>query len=180
MRTRSASLWLAAAFTLLGTGTAAAQQAPRALEFGGDLLAAYSFTSGGVRSSGVALPAGVVRMGIQVSERLSLEPSVNLSRSKTGDGDAATVYFLSGAALYSIHPANERFQPFVGPYLGVSGSASGAASDSSLLYGASAGIRFIAGERVHYRASLNYDRAFENGADNDYLGLKAGVGYRVR
>lgn len=150
--------------------TAPLQGQQRALELGVDGGIHYTDPAGEGRDNrvwDVAFPLQNLRVGVHVTERVSVEPTISFLRRDLGDDDLTQVGAL-GNVLYHFTDVGPAMRPqFFGlaggglEYVRVSDEV-GRDSDTQWMAGGGLGMKLPVADRVSLRTSATYWRAFES------------------
>lgn len=177
----------AAALALLAAAPALAQS-PRPVELGMDALLAVTLDD--PRITTLTLPVGVVRAGFFASDRVSIEPALNLDYTGVEDQGSSTALALDVGLLLHFSPDRTRRQGYLRPYVGVTHisvdyDASGQVGDASFTqYGAGAGLgmKLPVRDRLAVRLEGTFDHTFS--ADDvdarSALGVTFGLSFFTR
>jgi hypothetical protein len=166
---------------------------PRPIELGIDAALRYrSADDANLTSFDVPIPS--VRVGFFLSDQLSLEPFGRIGWQRVSiedpfpgqdDSDSFTTYDLGVGALFHFSPDRTRSQPYVRPFLGLSGFSGGGGDDDSasqLSFGAGIGLKMPVADRLGWRIEANYtrlgeDEPFEAG---NVFGIQFGLSFFTR
>ena len=142
----------------------------RAIELGVDGGVHYMDPAGEGRDNriwDVSFRLQNLRVGLHVTERVSLEPSVSFLRRDLGEDDLTQVSAL-GNVLYHFNEAGPAMRP---QFFGLAGGGLeyvrlseevGRESDTQWLAGGGLGMRLPVADQVALRTSATYWRAFES------------------
>lgn len=141
----------------------------RPLELGVDGGVVYTDPAGEGRDNRVwdlALPVQNLRLGVFLTDRISVEPSISLARLDLRDDEDLTQVGAAGNLLYHLDTPGirPRFFGQVGggmEYVRVSDGGF-RESDTQWLAGAGLGMRLPVADRIALRTSAVYWRAFES------------------
>jgi hypothetical protein len=127
----------------------------------------------------VQLPIQAFRLGYFLSDKLELEPRLNLN-SIHGGGFSLTTYQFELGVLFI--PKGDRVGKglYVRPLLGVIGASGEGSSDNTAYGGAGVGLKIpFADRRLAFRTEANYSHGFSSGGSNA-IGLTAGLSWFSR
>ncbi len=151
----------------------AAQVPP--IELGID--AAFDMSVMNSTTSRLSIPSRGVRVGVFLSDLISIENRVSLVRLKTEDNDATTRISLQVSGLIHLLPDRGEVQGYISPTIGLLSSFFGEESESQLQLGCGAGLRFPVVDYLSMRFEFGYLYGAENGDFdlNDLITVKAGI-----
>lgn len=174
MRIRSTvgSLLVVTLAILLG-GTAFAQSKP--VELGIDMGVTMDF-GGGETDTYFDIPTGVLRAGLWMSDKVSIEPNLWVSVSHAGGG-TDTRFSVAPALLYHLKTDRARMRPFVAVFPGIYHQSGGAGSQ--FFAGVGLGALFPMQEQLALRADAVFSHYFssDNFGDFNELGLRIGFSF---
>lgn len=142
----------------------------RTLELGVDGGVHYMDPAGEGRDNrvwDVAFPLQSVRVGLHVTERVSVEPSLSFLRRDFGEEDLTQVGAL-GSVLYHLNQPAMGMRP---QFFGLAGGGLeyvrlsdeiGSDSDTQWLAGGGLGMKLPVADRIALRTTATYWRAFES------------------
>lgn len=148
---------VAAALTLLFVAPALAAAQSRPVELGLDAALDYRTTKPHVTT--ISVPVQDLRVGIAMSDRISIEPRFSLTSIKV-EGFSATTVIGLGAGLL-IHSTGLRHGMYGRPFVNWTHLSASGGSASQAALGAGIGVK-VGSEKVIGRAELAYSHAFEN------------------
>ena len=171
---RRITLALAAglAFAATATPVEAQRSQPRPIELGIDAALAYEDLDEVSRTS-FSVPIPRFRVGFFIGDAISLEPffSLQYNRLEVEDLDesfSATQYDLGLAMLFHFAADRTRSQPYVRPFIGISGLSTddgGEDDDTSASQpqvGLGLGLKLPSSNRLGTRIEVGFARRFED------------------
>ena len=167
--------------------------APRPIELGIDAAIRYR-TADDANLTSLEIPIPSFRVGFLLSDQLSLEPFGRIGWQRVSiedplpgqdDSDSFTTYDLGIGALFHFAPDRTRTQPYLRPFVGISGFSGGGGDDDSasqLSFGAGIGLKMPVADRLGWRIEATYtrlgeDEPFEGG---NIFGLLFGLSFFTR
>jgi hypothetical protein len=172
MRTRfAAGLLLVVALGSLLSGSLAAQSKP--IELGLDMGLAIDF-GGGATNTYFDLPTGVLRAGLWMTDKVSIEPNLWVSISHAGGG-TDTRFSVAPALLYHFKTDPTMMRPFVAVFPGLYHQSGG--GGSQFFAGAGLGALFPMQERLALRAEALFTHYFSSDSFSDFNELGVRVGF---
>ena len=150
----------------------------RPIEFGIDGGLAFGLDNPKVTALVVPIP--VFRVGFQMTEKVALEPRLQLVSAHAG-GQTATTYGIEIGVVYSPNGDRVGNGLYGRPFLGISGeSVSGAGSNSDGHAGMGIGLKIpFADRRLATRWEANYTHGFGTPSSNT-IGLLFGLSFFTR
>jgi hypothetical protein len=150
-----------------------AQVAP--IELGVDATFEMSAMNG--TTSFFSIPGRNVRVGVFVSDWVSIEHRMSLVRLKTEGFDAATNLSLQIAGVFHLSPDRSRPQGYVSPAIGLLSSFIGETSGSQLELGCGVGLKIPVANylSVRFEGGYWYGSENEDFDKHDFVTVKAGV-----
>jgi hypothetical protein len=174
MRMRSAvgSLLVVALGSLWG-GSLAAQSKP--IELGLDMGLALDF-GGGATNTYFDLPTGVLRAGLWMTDKVSIEPNLWVSISHAG-GVTNSAFSVAPALLYHLKTDRTMMRPYVAVFPGIYHESGG--FGSQFFAGAGLGALFPMQEQLALRAEALFSHYFssDNFGSSNELGLRLGFSF---
>lgn len=150
----------------------------RPIEFGidGGLL----FGLDDPRATALVIPMPVFRVGFQMTDRVALEPRLQLVTAR-GGGQTTTSYGIEIGVVYSPNGDRVGNGLYGRPFIGISGeSVSGAGSDSNGEAGLGIGFKIpFADRRMATRWEANYAHGFGTPSSNT-ISLLFGLSFFTR
>lgn len=170
---RLSSFLFAAVLAMPCTLTA---QAVRPIELGID--AGVAFTLEDPKVTAIAVPAQSFRIGIFVSDRISVEPKISLL-SLSGGGENITIW--SAELGFPIHFATSPIGRgiYLRPFGGGSGASGGGESVSGGYAGIGFGGKFAFHDRLATRVEGSFSHSFDDAGANA-IGLLLGLSFFTR
>jgi hypothetical protein len=100
------------------------------------------------------LPAGLFRVGIHISDVISIEPFTAISYFKPEGGDGSTQWLFGAGGLYHFSADRTKSQFYVRPFLSLDGITDG---DSEFTVGVGGGMKFkpMMNGRMQWRTEVN-------------------------
>lgn len=150
----------------------------RPIEFGID--GALLFGLDAPRFTALVIPMPVFRVGFQMTDRVALEPRLQLATIR-GGGVAATDYGIEIGVVYSPNGDRVGNGLYGRPFVGISGSSiSGGGSDSNGEAGLGIGLKIpFADRRLATRWEANYAHGFGT-PNTNVIGLLFGLSFFTR
>jgi hypothetical protein len=150
-----------------------AQVAP--IEFGVDATFDMSLFNG--TTSYLSLPGRGLRVGVLVSDVISVENRISFRRLEAAGNDAATNLSLQLSGVF--HFTHDRTQPqgYVNPTVGLLSSFFGNTSGAQLLWGCGVGVKIPMTNFLSARFEAGYWYGSENEdfQKDDFVTVKAGL-----
>ncbi len=146
----------------MSASTASAQSASASanpIELGIDAGIGRTLGSDGVTM--VSIPNGEFRVGFFVSNRLSIEPRINVV-SVSGSGSTYTEYGGDVGILYHVSNNRVGIGPYVRPFVGLTGE-SGGGSYTQAEAGVGVGTKIPIADRLAVRLEGAYNHEFSSG-----------------
>jgi hypothetical protein len=150
-----------------------AQVAP--IELGVD--ATFDMSAGASTTSRLSIPGRGFRVGLFVSDWLSIENRMALVRFKTEGFDAATNLSLQVSGVIHFSPDRNQAQAYMNPTVGLRSSFRGDASGSQLELGCGVGVKIPVANYLSVRLEAGYWYGSENEDfdKSNLITVKAGV-----
>ena len=150
----------------------------RPIEFGIDGGLAFGLDNPKVTA--LAIPVPVFRVGFLITEKVALEPRLQLASVHAG-GQTATGYGIELGVLYSPNGDRVGNGLYARPFIGISGaSISGGGSNSNGHAGAGIGLKIpFADRRMATRWEADYSHEFGTPSSNT-IGLLFGLSWFTR
>ncbi len=142
----------------------------RPIELGMDAALSYE-SRDNLNVTALTLPVTRFRAGFFLSDALSLEPGVALRYNRvtienpiTGDDrtESGTSYALSLGLLYHFRQDRTQSQPYLRPFLGISGFTGDGNSGSQISLGGAFGMKIPLADRLGSRIEVGYTHRLEN------------------
>jgi hypothetical protein len=156
-------------------GTSALAQG-RPVEIGQDM--GFSVTFDGSTVTQVSIPAGDVRVGFYVADRVEIEPQLSLSYTHVSGGSLTVIGFdLTGLIHFTAD--RTRAQPFFQPIVGIRFVDGGGSSASQFQAGAGIGAKLPVAERLAFRIEGIFAHYFKNNnfAEVNAVGARLGLSF---
>jgi hypothetical protein len=173
---RLSILVLAAAFVAPHVSAAQDGSQRKPIELGMDASVMHE-TSDRVDATALSVPVSRLRIGLFLTNTISLEPSLQFGYSRVtfknvlGRGDvtnSTSSYDVDLGLMVHFRPERTKAQPYVRPFLGIRGytsSVEGSQSDGSASqtsFGAAAGVKVPFADRLGGRFEVGYAHDAEN------------------
>ena len=145
----------------------------RPIELGMDAALSYE-SEDNVSVTALTLPVTRFRVGLFLSDALSLEPAVafryarvSVENPVTGDDrtQSGSAYDLALGLLYHFRQDRAQSQPYLRPFVGISGFTGDGPSGSQISLGGALGMKIPLGDRLGSRIEVGYTRRVENEPD---------------
>jgi hypothetical protein len=151
----------------------AAQSRP--IELGVDMGVLVDF-GGGETDTYFDLPTGVLRAGLWMNDKISIEPNLWVSVAHIG-GETNTRFSVSPALLYHLKTDRTMMRPYVAVFPGIYHQSGG--GGSQFFAGGGVGALFPMQERMAFRAEALFSHFFETESFSDFneLGLRLGISF---
>jgi hypothetical protein len=142
----------------------------RPIELGMDAALSYE-SQDNVSATAFTLPVTRVRAGFFLSDALSLEPAVAFRYARvtvenpiTGDDrtESGSSYDLTLGLLYHFRPDRTQSQPYIRPFVGISGFTGDGPSGSQVSLGGAFGMKIPLADRIGSRIEAGYIRRLED------------------
>ncbi len=163
-------LGLLVAIALLPLSQLSAQSKP--LELGTDMGVSFDF-GGGSTLTTVSIPTSTLRVGLWMSDQVSIEPNVGLTWMHAS-GESLTTIDAALAFLYHFNADASRARPYVAVFPGLT-HFNGDGSTTQFYAGAGLGVLLPMQERFAVRLEGQYRHRFSN----DELGSSDGAAARI-
>ncbi len=151
----------------------AAQSRP--IELGVDLGALVDF-GGGETDIFFDVPTGVLRVGLWMNDRVSIEPNL-WATIVHFDDETNTAFSFAPALVYHLKTDRSMMRPFVTVFPGIYHQSGG--GGSQFFVGGGLGALFPMQERLAFRAEATFSHFFETDSFSDLneLGLRLGLSF---
>lgn len=151
----------------------AAQSRP--VELGVDMGALVDFGNGETDTF-FDLPTGVLRVGLWMNDKISIEPNFWVSVAHVG-GETNTRFSVAPALLYHFKTDRTMMRPYVAVFPGIYHQSGG--GGSQFFVGGGLGALFPMQERLAFRAEATFSHFFETDTFSDLneVGLRLGFSF---
>jgi hypothetical protein len=145
------------------------------IELGAD--ATFDMSLMNSTTSRLSIPGRGMRLGVFVSDLVSIESRMSLVRVKTEDIDAATNLSLHVSGVIHFSRDRDQVQGYVIPTVGLISSYFGDTSGSQLQVGCGVGVKFPVVDYLSFRFEFGYWYGAENEDFDlyDVITVKTGV-----
>jgi hypothetical protein len=164
------ALALAIAMTTPSTVGAQDPGTRRPIELGIDAAVSY-LSEDNFNRTIFQLPTSSVRVGVFLTDAVSLEPSLTLRHSRvtfdnpvTGDEEtiSGTSYNLAVGLLFHLHADRTRSQAYLRPLAGIQGFSGEGESGNQVALGGAFGVKLPVADRLGTRIEAGFIRRLEN------------------